>query len=81
MRKEFRLSKMVEWMEEEGYNAERIKGQLKNFDWQYECFGKTIDETQWSISEEWTVEVEEETKELTVQEISDLLGYDVKVVK
>lgn len=25
--------------------------------------------------------IEKETKELTVQEISDLLGYDVKVVK
>jgi len=64
-------------------DATRFKKGYENMIWPYECYGKSRDEVYWAISEGWTkeVEIEEPPKELTVKEISELLGYDVKIVK
>lgn len=63
MRKEFRLSKYVEWMENSGYSVDVIKRILLIIDWMYECQGKTSEEADYLISDIWCVDVEEESNE------------------
>jgi hypothetical protein len=77
MRKEFRLSKYVEWMENSGYGADEIKRVLSTFDWLYEDQGKTAEEAGHFIEYTWCVDVEEEESD------EDPLGHlfgDVKSI-
>jgi hypothetical protein len=79
MRKEFRLSKYVEWMESEYSDIEYIKKSLE-LEWPYKCQGKTKEEAKEDVMvllpEDWCVDVEEESDE-------DPLGHlfgDVKSI-